>query len=186
MSSLFSFFSFSFLLLHFFISSFSRLFPLSQAASVATLPSALFVERLSLGASWVYLIQWCCDLIIDLGSPFEGNWSRHWRSHLISAVELGCLDTISLLSLFPLCSFFFFSAFLSFPQRNFEPGSPRNDDRQLRRPLASPFLWGILHSRPRRASPSGYCAEVRTPLHSPTTDAAVPLAFSPLQQRLAS
>jgi hypothetical protein len=30
---------------------------LSQAASVATLPSALFVERLSLGASWVYSIQ---------------------------------------------------------------------------------------------------------------------------------
>jgi hypothetical protein len=37
----------------FFIFSFSKLFPLSQAASVATLPSALFVERLSLGASWV-------------------------------------------------------------------------------------------------------------------------------------
>jgi len=32
-------------------------FRLSQAASVATLPSALFVERLSLGASWVYSIQ---------------------------------------------------------------------------------------------------------------------------------
>ncbi len=47
--SLFSFF--------FFISSFSKLFPLSQAASVATLPSALFVERLALGASWVYSIQ---------------------------------------------------------------------------------------------------------------------------------
>jgi hypothetical protein len=31
--------------------------PLSQAAPVATLPSALFVERLSLGASWVYSIQ---------------------------------------------------------------------------------------------------------------------------------
>jgi hypothetical protein len=31
--------------------------PLSQAAPVATLPSALFVERLSLGASWVSLIQ---------------------------------------------------------------------------------------------------------------------------------
>jgi hypothetical protein len=48
--------------LAFFLSSsffllFSRLFPLSQAASVATLPSALFVERLSLGARWVYLIQ---------------------------------------------------------------------------------------------------------------------------------
>jgi hypothetical protein len=37
--------------------SFFKLFPLSQAASVATLPSALFVERWSLGASWVYSIQ---------------------------------------------------------------------------------------------------------------------------------
>jgi hypothetical protein len=33
------------------------IFPFSQAASVATLPSALFVERLSLGACWVFLIQ---------------------------------------------------------------------------------------------------------------------------------
>jgi hypothetical protein len=33
------------------------IFPFSQAASVATLPSALFVERLSLGAFWVFLIQ---------------------------------------------------------------------------------------------------------------------------------
>jgi len=33
------------------------LFSFSQAASVATLQSALFVERLSLGARWVYLIQ---------------------------------------------------------------------------------------------------------------------------------
>jgi len=41
----------------FFISSFSKLFPLSQAASVATLPSALLVERWSLGASWVYSIH---------------------------------------------------------------------------------------------------------------------------------
>jgi len=45
----------------FFLSSlfllFPNCFPLSQVASVATLPSALFVERLSLGASWVYSIQ---------------------------------------------------------------------------------------------------------------------------------
>jgi hypothetical protein len=41
----------------FFVVSFFKLFPLSQAASVATLPSALYVERLSLGARWVYLIQ---------------------------------------------------------------------------------------------------------------------------------
>jgi len=45
---------FFFFLLYFF---FFQLFPLSQAASVATLPSALFVERLSLGASWVYSIH---------------------------------------------------------------------------------------------------------------------------------
>src|SRR2546425_7114093 len=66
------------------------------------------------------------------------------------------------------------------------PVSSRNDDRQLRRPLASPVLWGALHSRPPRASLCRYCAVVRTPLHSPTTDAAVPLAFSPPQQPLAS
>jgi len=32
-------------------------FPFSQAASVATLPSALLVERFSLGASWVFSMQ---------------------------------------------------------------------------------------------------------------------------------
>jgi hypothetical protein len=32
-------------------------FPFSQAASVATLPSALLVERFSLGASWVFSIH---------------------------------------------------------------------------------------------------------------------------------
>src|SRR6266849_6269025 len=43
----------------------------------------------------------CCYLISDLCfPPCEGNWSRHCRSHLISAVALGCLDTISLLSFF--------------------------------------------------------------------------------------
>ncbi len=52
-------FSFIFLFFPFpfFISSFSKLFPLIQAASVATPPSALLVERWSLGASWVYSIQ---------------------------------------------------------------------------------------------------------------------------------
>jgi hypothetical protein len=48
---------FPFFLSSSFLSSLSTLFPLSQAASVTTLPSALFVERLSLGASWVFLIQ---------------------------------------------------------------------------------------------------------------------------------
>jgi hypothetical protein len=36
---------------------FSLFFPFSQAASVATLPSALFGERFSLGASWVFSFQ---------------------------------------------------------------------------------------------------------------------------------
>jgi hypothetical protein len=62
------------------------------------------------------------------------------RSHLISAVELGCLDTVSLCFL---CSFAPFSVFLPFPvfhREIFEPGSPRSDDRQLRRPPASRVL----------------------------------------------
>jgi len=36
---------------------FLKFFPLSQAASVATLPSALLYERFSLGASWVFSIH---------------------------------------------------------------------------------------------------------------------------------
>src|SRR5258708_19744857 len=82
--------------------------------------------------------------------------------------------------------FFFLPVFPSFPQRNFEPGSPSNDDRQLRRPLASPVFWGALRSRLRRASLCGYCVVVRTPLHSPTTDAVVPPTFCPPQQHLVS
>src|SRR5439155_600600 len=81
---------------------------------------------------------------------------------------------------------FFLPAFSSFPRINFEPESSRNDDRQLRRPLASPVLWRALHSRPPRASLCGYCAVVRTPLHSPTTDAVGPPTFWPPQQPLVS
>jgi hypothetical protein len=51
-SSVFCFFLF--FSLFFFISSSSKLFPLGRTASVATLPSALLVERWTLGASWVY------------------------------------------------------------------------------------------------------------------------------------
>jgi len=36
---------------------FRKFFPFSQAASVATLPSALVVEQFLLGASWVFSIQ---------------------------------------------------------------------------------------------------------------------------------
>src|SRR6516225_8461439 len=47
----------SFLLFSTIFFSFRKLFPRSQAASVATLPSALVVERFSLGASWVFSIH---------------------------------------------------------------------------------------------------------------------------------
>src|ERR1700675_1029428 len=43
----------------------------SQAASVAILPSALLVERFSLGAWWAFPFSRCCYLIIDLCSPFR-------------------------------------------------------------------------------------------------------------------
>src|SRR5580658_2801981 len=42
------------------------------------------------------------------------------------------------------------------------------------------------NSKPLPASPSDYCARVRTPLRSPTTDAAVPPTFAPRQLPLAS
>ncbi len=40
----------------------------SRAASVAILPSALLVERFSLGAWWAFPFSRCCYLIIDLCS----------------------------------------------------------------------------------------------------------------------
>ena len=53
------------------------LFPFSQAASVAILPSALFGERFSLGASWVYSFQ---QVLLPDYRPlfplFEGHWAR--------------------------------------------------------------------------------------------------------------
>ena len=82
---------------------------------------------------------------------------------------------------YPLSSYFFVPVCFLLPFPVFQPVSPRNDDRQLRRPLAFPVLWGAVPSTPRRASLSGYCAVVRTPLRLPTTDAAAPLAFSPPQ-----
>ena len=127
----------------------------------------------------------CCYLISDLCSPFR----RKLVQALSQSPDLGGRAR---LFAYPLSSFllllllfFFLPDFLSFSQRNFAPGSPRNDDGQFPGPLASPVFWGALHSRPRHASLCGYCAVVRIPLHSPTTDAAVPLAFSPPQPRLA-
>ena len=83
---------------------------LSRAASVAILPSALFVERLSLGASWVFSFQWCCYLIIDLGSHrFCGSWAPGLsRSHLDSAVELGSSYPILRHGAYPFPVLFFF------------------------------------------------------------------------------
>src|SRR5712692_7123923 len=89
-----------------------------------------------------------------------------------------------------LCSLFFapFSFFLPLPISHREisnqdrPGSTIVNSLDL----SIPCFLGALHSRPRRASLGGYCAVVRTPLHPPTTDAAVSLVFSPLQQQLAS
>jgi hypothetical protein len=56
---MFLFFRLFFLPVRMVLSLFSacEFLPLSQAAPVATLPSALFVERLSLGAWWVYSFQ---------------------------------------------------------------------------------------------------------------------------------
>jgi hypothetical protein len=48
------------------------LFPFSQAASVAILPFALFCERYSLGARWVFSFSRCCYLISDLSSYLFG------------------------------------------------------------------------------------------------------------------
>ena len=129
--------------------SFPELFAFSRAASVAILPSALFRERCSLGAVGCTRFSRCCYLIFDLCSLFSKRTGPGvGRSHLISAVELGCLDTSLLgpVRQFPqaLVSFFFCYFFLrTFPRfswRNFGPGSPRNDDRQLRRPIASAVL----------------------------------------------
>src|SRR5579863_6588768 len=68
--------------------------PLSWAASVAILPSAVFVERLSLAARWVFSFSRCCYLIIDLSAHLFGeSWAPGLsRSHLDSAVELSCSD----------------------------------------------------------------------------------------------
>src|ERR1700693_4019452 len=69
-------------------------FLFSQAAPVAILLSALFCERYSLGARWVFSFSRCCYLISVLSSHlFGGSWAPGLsRSHLDSAAELGCSD----------------------------------------------------------------------------------------------
>src|SRR6202140_2927813 len=88
------------------------LFPFSQAAPVAILPSALFCERYSLGARWVFSFQWCCYLIIDLCSH-RFCWNRApglSRSHLDSAVELGSSYSILRYGAYPFTVLIFFKA----------------------------------------------------------------------------
>ncbi len=73
------------------------LFLFSQAASVAILPSALFCERFSLGASWVFSLQRCCYLIIDLSSHLSVRVGPQdlvavtWTRRLSSAVRIATL-----------------------------------------------------------------------------------------------
>ena len=80
-----------------FFFSFRELFPFSQAAPVAILPFALFGERYSLGARWVFSFQWCCYLIIDLCSHrFVGVGPQDlvavtWTRRLSSAVGIATL-----------------------------------------------------------------------------------------------
>jgi hypothetical protein len=109
----------------------------SQAAPVAILPSALFVSDIRSVQGGCSRFSRCCYLIIDLSSHRfgESRAPELGRSHLDSAVELGC------------------------PDRN---------------------------SKPLPASPSDYCAVVRTPLRLPTTDGAVPPTFEPRQPLLVS
>src|SRR6516165_3149404 len=70
----------------------------------------------------------------------------------------------SFLSFFLLFSFFVPRS--SFPQRNFAPGSPRNDDRQLGRPTAHVVL-SLLKRMSLSQSRSLLASD------SPTTDAGV-------------
>ena len=110
----------------------------SRAASVAILPSALFVSDIRSVHGGCSRFSRCCYLISVLSSHLFGGSRAPGvsRSHLDSAVELGC--------------------------------------------------FGSKLSRPLPALLSGYCAVVRIPLRSPTTDVAVPPTFAPPQPPLAS
>jgi hypothetical protein len=110
-------------------------FPFSQAASVATLPSALLVSDFSLGASWVFSIQ---QVLLPGKRPRLSYLRGKLDQELSQSPELG--------------------------------GRAR---------LFGTNSLSIRLSMPLRSLPSGYCAVVRTLLHSPTTDAAVPPAFVP-------
>src|SRR6267378_3915899 len=68
----------------------------------------------------------------------------------VPPVELLLPPTVPTGLSFFLLLFSFFVTIASFPIRNFAPGSPRNDDRQLDRPTTSPvFLMRISLSQSR-------------------------------------
>src|ERR1700693_3369845 len=75
----------------FFLLSQSQ-FPFNQAAPVAILPSALFVSDIRSVQGGCSRFSRCCYLIIDLSSHRFGESRAPGvsRSHLDSAVELGC------------------------------------------------------------------------------------------------
>jgi hypothetical protein len=80
---------------HFLLSV--SLFPFSQAASVAILPSALFCERYSLGASWVFSFSRRCYLIsvlsahLSVGVGPQELVAVTWTRRLSSAVRIETL-----------------------------------------------------------------------------------------------
>jgi len=70
-------------------------FSLRRVATVATLPSALFSERFSLGASWAFSFQPVLPPVSRPWFPFFRNGS--WARHSTQAPELGVLGDVSLL-----------------------------------------------------------------------------------------
>jgi hypothetical protein len=103
------FFHFSTLFSFFLFISFFQLFPLSQAASVATLPSALFVSDCSSVQVGCTRFSRCCYLVIDLCSLF--------RKELVQALSQSPdLGGRARLFGYPFSSFLApFSFFLPFP-----------------------------------------------------------------------
>src|SRR4030095_11290418 len=96
------------------------------------------------------------------------------RSHLDSAVELSCLDTIFSLS----------SCLSQFSLEKFCARITQQRRSPTRLTSSIPCFVASFSFRPRRAWLFGYCAVVRTPLRLPTTDAATPPTFEPRQPPL--
>ena len=127
------------------------LFPFNQAAPVAILPSALFVSDIRSVLGGCSRFSRCCYLIIDLSSPFGEGWAPGLdRSHLDSAVELGCTDRNSLCH----CPHRFLAIAQWFVHLSAHP-QPMEQDRQLSRHGNHRSLLGIFSSSLRKLqSPS--------------------------------